>query len=193
MIFYLNTIYWASFLCTDLQFVLQTAVLLLLFKRAFSDGHCPSYMWRCKEYVFTYIFSHLPFHVLDKFLQCGIAGSNKVHDLHCSTYCQWPSRNSVLTTLPPDVHKRVTSPTPLPTLDIINLFNFCQTDRQRPISNFVIIYIRTAVSKSRPRCVFCSKWLCRLALGTFPYSQPFPCSSVYCCHCWTFAEVSSPS
>lgn len=60
-------------------------------------------------------------------------------DLHCSARCQWPSRN-ILDMMCIWEH---TSPKSLPKPDIVSLLNICQTDRQKPISNCIILYIRT--------------------------------------------------
>lgn len=50
-------------------------------------------------------------------------GIKSMHDLHCCAGCHWPWRNAVLNTLSPDGYKSVTSPTALPKLDVVNIFN----------------------------------------------------------------------
>lgn len=187
MIFYFNTIYQAPFwivvyrpiACPSDNSIITYLTVLPWW--AFSQLHV----------VLPAIFFHLHFSTLT--LSFHVIDYPSVPNFYCGAYCQWPSRNIVLNGLPPRVYKRVTFPTPLPKLDVINLFNFCQTERQRLISNFVTIYIRTGFSKCRFSCVFCSKWLYWLASGSLPYPD---LSSVHCWHCRIFLwkqRVIAPS
>lgn len=88
---------------------------------------------------------------------------------------------------------------PLPKLDSINLFNVCQTDRQRPMSDFTVLYLRTVFfffPLNPDLVVFPAvKGLYCLALGTLPCSQALPCHALWCIAgpCWSLAAVYSPS
>lgn len=73
-----------------------------------------------------------------------------------------------------------TSPTSLPKPDIVSLLNICQTDRQKPISNFVILYIRTVffLSSNVDLVVFSSGEASILCFGEALSFRSIPASSL---------------